>query len=381
MKAALVHGIARVAAGAFWVMGGGAFVPSVAQSAKGYNAERTPSGEPDLRGIWEVRGTINWNIEGHPAQGGIAASKSVIVDPADGKIPSRPEARAKKSAMNLADDPQTKCYMAGVPRITYTPGPFQIFQTDGMVVAVYQDLHTYRFIPTTPRPQMNGADFWMGSSRGHWEGNTLVVDSVSFNDQTWFDKAGNFHSEDLHVVERFTLTGRNTMQYEALIEDPKVFTKPWKMRMIAERHIEPGFRILEDECLKDSKGALYHTALPKASKRLFFVDGVDAGLGALLIREDPVRLIRRHSPDTDGSDHFAVDEDRKASRGRISVQQDEHGFASGIRRPGWRLGEVCDVFRRAKQVQRGLGLHPRGFNAYAIGSIDAFHIDCVSVRI
>jgi hypothetical protein len=100
-------------------------------------------------------------------------------------------------------------------------------------------------------------------SRGRWEGDTLVVDSVSFNDQTWFDKAGNFHSEDLHVVERYTLTGPNTMQYEALIEDPKVFTRPWKMRMVAERHTEPGFRIVEDECLQDSKGALYHSPFPK----------------------------------------------------------------------------------------------------------------------
>jgi len=234
--------------------------PASAQSKSAtYAVGRTPDGEPDLRGIWEVRGTINWNIEGHPARNGVAASKSVIVDPADGKIPYRPDALPKRNAMNLADDPQAKCYMAGVPRATYTPGPFQIFQSAGLVIIAYQDLHTYRYIPTTPRPHLDGAEFWMGSSRGRWEGTTLVVDSVSFNDQTWFDKAGNFHSEDLHVVERFTPAGPNTMQYEALIQDPKVFTKPWKIRVTAERHTEAGFRILEDECLKDSKGALYHT--------------------------------------------------------------------------------------------------------------------------
>jgi len=250
-----------VAATVMFVIGSGAITPAVAQNSKSsnpYTAGRTPDGAPDLRGIWEVHGTINWNIEGHPKQDGIAASKSVIVDPADGKIPYTAEARAKKNAISLADDPQTKCYMAGVPRVTYTPGPFQIFQTDGLVIAVYQDLHTYRYIPTTGKPQMSGAEFWMGSSRGRWEGDTLVVDSVSFNDQTWFDKAANFHSADLHVVERYQLTGPNTLQYEALIEDPKVFTRPWKMRMIAERHTEPGFRILEDECLKDSKGVLSH---------------------------------------------------------------------------------------------------------------------------
>jgi hypothetical protein len=231
-----------------------------AQTGKTFAAGRTPDGDPDLRGIWEVRGTANWNIEGHPARKGATASRSVIVDPADGKIPYAPAALAQRNAMKLSEDPQAKCFMAGVPRITYTPGPFQLFQSAGTVIIVYQDLHTYRYIPTSAIPQVDGADFWMGSSRGHWDHDTLVVDSVSFNDQTWFDKAGNFHSEDLHVMERYTLVGPKSMQYEALIEDPKVFTRPWKMRMTAERHTEPGFRIVEDECIRDSKGVLSHTA-------------------------------------------------------------------------------------------------------------------------
>ena len=231
-----------------------------AQTGKTFTAGRTPDGDPDLRGIWEVHRTVNWNIEGHPARNGVAASKSVVIEPADGKIPYTPAALAKRNAMKLLEDPQAKCYMAGVPRITYTPGPFQIFQSAGTVIVVYQDLHTYRYIPTSAIPQVDGADFWLGSSRGHWDRDTLVVDSVSFNDQTWFDKAGNFHSDNLHVVERYTLTGPKTMQYEALIEDPKVFTKPWKMRMTAERHTEPGFRIVEDECVRDGKGVLFHTA-------------------------------------------------------------------------------------------------------------------------
>ena len=164
--------------------------------------------------------------------------------------------------MQSADDPQAKCYMAGVPRATYTPGPFQIFQTSGMAIIVYQDLHTYRYIPTTSLPQITGADFWMGSSRGRWEGDTLVVETVSFNDQTWFDKVGNFHSDELHVIERYSLAGRNKLTYEARIEDPKTFTQPWTIRLTADRHTEPGFRLLEDECLKSESGALYHTAPP-----------------------------------------------------------------------------------------------------------------------
>jgi hypothetical protein len=238
----------------------GSYFVAAAQPGKSYAAGHTPDGEPDLRGIWEVHGAANWNLEGHPASKEVPASKSVVVDPSDGKIPYQPWALAKRDAMNLTDDPQNKCFMAGVPRITYTPGPFQIFQTSGLMIIVYQDQHTYRYIPTTSVPQIDSADFWMGSSIGKWDGNTLVVDSISFSDQTWFDKAGNFHSADLHVVERFTLTAPTSLQYEAVVEDPKVFTKPWKIRMTARRHAEPGFRIIEDECLKDAKGVLYHTA-------------------------------------------------------------------------------------------------------------------------
>ena len=150
--------------------------------------------------------------------------------------------------------------MAGIPRATYTPGPFQIFQSAGTVIIVYQDLHTHRYIPTAPGPQIDGADFWMGSSRGHWEKDTLVVDSISFNDQTWLDRVGNFHSNELHVIERYTLKGPKTLQYVARIEDPKVFTKPWSMRLIAERHSEPGFRVMEDECIRNARGVLEHTA-------------------------------------------------------------------------------------------------------------------------
>jgi len=249
-----------VASASLWALLCGSSDCLGANKHPSYNASRTPDDEPDLRGIWEISATANRNIEGHPARNGVAASKSIIVDPANGRLPYLPDARTKRESMNLADDPQAKCYMAGVPRIMYTPGPFQIFQSAGLVMILHQDLHTYRYVPTVPRPQATGGQFWMGSSRGKWDGDTLVIDSVSFNDQTWFDKAANFHSDEMHVVERFTLTGPNTLQYEALVEDPRVFARPWTIRLTAKRHTEPGFHIIEDECLKDDKGVLYHTA-------------------------------------------------------------------------------------------------------------------------
>ena len=149
----------------------------------------------------------------------------------------------------MTADPEAQCYLPGVPRITYMPYPFQIFQLADRVVILYEYLHTTREIFTdgSRHPDMP-VEFWMGDSRGRWEGNTLVVDVTLFTDQTWFDRAGNFHSDALHVVERYTRTGRDHMLYEVTIEDPKVFTRPWKMRMPLYRRQEPHAQLLEYEC-------------------------------------------------------------------------------------------------------------------------------------
>lgn len=250
-----------------WVLGAAAAYLVIALSTSAtaqntYKPGRTADGHPDLTGIWEMRGTANWNLEGHRGGPGVPPSKSVIVDPPDGKIPYKPEARAKRNAMKPADDPQAKCFLAGVPRINYTPGPFQILQNVAMTVIIYQDQHTYRLVPYDRKP-MEGVEYWIGSSQGRWEGDTLVVETISFTDKTWFDKVGNFHSADMRVTERYSLTGPNTMQYEARIEDPNVFTGPWTIRLTAIRHTEPGFRLLEDECLVDDEGKLYHTVIAK----------------------------------------------------------------------------------------------------------------------
>jgi hypothetical protein len=228
-----------------------------------YKAPRTPDGAPDLRGIWEVQETINWGLEGHSRQGDVAASKSVVVDPKTGKIPYRAdfaEKRKKLAAALPTADPQAKCYMAGVPRAAYTPSPFQIFQSADTVVIVYQDVHTFRSIPTDGRPHLDGVDFWMGDSRGRWEGETLVVDVSDLNDQTWLDRTGTFHSDKLHVVERYTRTAANAILYQATIEDPDVFTAPWTIQLTLRRKTAPGTRIVEDECYEDQRGGLYHTA-------------------------------------------------------------------------------------------------------------------------
>jgi hypothetical protein len=238
------------------------------QAPTSYAVSRTPDGQPDLQGIWQVLGSADWDIQAHPAQKGIAAGTGIV----EGNvIPYHPAAEAKKRenhANRLTADPLNKCYRPGVPRITYLPFPFQIFQFPDMVAIVYEYLHDTRFIYTDGKdshPDPNVIDFWMGHSLGRWEGNSLVVDTTNFNGQTWFDRAGNFHSDALHVVERYTRTSADIITYDVTIEDPKVFTRPWKMSMLLYRRQEQGVQILEYECYADRYDDL-DRALEEATK-------------------------------------------------------------------------------------------------------------------
>jgi len=188
----------------------------------------------------------------------------VIVDPPDGKIPYRPEARAiqKQNFANRATaDPETRCFQPGVPRAVYVASPFQIFQNDHGVYIVYQDVHAYRIIYLDRSKHNEALGYAMGDSRGHWEGNALVADVTSFSDTTWLDAAGNYHSDKLHVTERYTRSSPDTLTYEATIEDPMVFTRPWKIRM--PLRLQKGVQILEDECEEGENGRRHHIPLFK----------------------------------------------------------------------------------------------------------------------
>lgn len=210
---------------------------------------RTPGGKPDLSGFWQVSNSADWDIQDHSAQKGVPAGQSLVEG---NEIPYQPWAAAKKKENfenRATADPEAKCYLPGVPRITYTPFPFQIIQTPKELTVLYEYAHTVRTIRTDGSNHPPGhIDWWLGDSRGHWESDTLVVDLIDFNDRTWFDRAGNFHSDALHVVERYTPIDRDHIDYVVTIDDPKVFTKPWKMSMILYRHLEKNFRILEYEC-------------------------------------------------------------------------------------------------------------------------------------
>jgi hypothetical protein len=235
-----------------------ACVPALAQSLSGaaagtkkYVAPRAADGKADLQGIWQVRNTAAGSLEAHGASLGIPAGNSVIVDPPDGKIPYQPSAAQKRDEnyKNRAKaDPLNKCYLPGVPRVTYLPFPFQIFQTPKFVAIASEYDHATRTIPVDGSKHLEDIDFWMGDSRGRWEGDTLVVETNDFNDQTWFDSAGDFHSAALKLTERFTRTGPDTLLYEVTFEDSKVFTRPWKISMPLYRHDEKDFQLYEYEC-------------------------------------------------------------------------------------------------------------------------------------
>lgn len=220
---------------------------SQAPGGAGRTVPRSADGKPDLSGFWQTLTTANWNIQAHAASSAGPAGFGVV--DAD-ELPYQPWA-AEKRRQNYVDranaDPESKCFLPGVPRIMYMPYPFQIAQTPKAIVMLFEYRHAMRNIYLDSE-HYDSLEWWMGDSRGRWEGDTLVVHAKNFNDATWFDRAGNFHSEALQVVERYTLTDPDHISYEATINDPKVFTRPWKINVILYRRKEPNFRILEHAC-------------------------------------------------------------------------------------------------------------------------------------
>src|SRR5688572_15754343 len=229
---------------------------------------RMADGKPNLNGIWQANNAANWDILTHKArQGPVTALGAAFSVPGgigvvDGdEIPYKPEALAKKKENAerwLTADPEIKCYMPGVPRATYMPYPFQIVQAGGST----DILVTYEFASASRIIRMNSkaespTDTWMGWSRGRWDGDTLVVDVTSFNGQSWFDRAGNFQSETLHVVERYTPMGPDVLRYDVTIEDPQLYTRPWKMSMPIYRRMEKDAQLVEYKCVEFVEELMY----------------------------------------------------------------------------------------------------------------------------
>jgi hypothetical protein len=248
-------------------------VATVVGQAPGSSVPRLANGKPDLNGVWQALNEANFDIQLHvarpamalragpygqvPAAAVVALGAVGAVPPGVGvvegdELPYRPEALATKrenQANWLTRDPEIKCYLPGVPRATYMPYPFQIVHSASSLLIAYEYAGAVRDVfMTDPGPAP--VDSWMGQSVGRWDGDTLVVDVTGLNDQTWFDRSGNFHSDALHVVERYTRTSRDVIAYEATIEDPKVYSRPWKMSMALYRRQEPNAQLMDFKCVE-----------------------------------------------------------------------------------------------------------------------------------
>jgi len=250
-----------------------ATTPAAGQ-APTYRAPRTADGKPNLNGIWQALNSADWDLEGHAAaKGPVPSLGAVFAKPPDlgvvegDAIPYLPAAAAKKKD-NQANwvklDPEVKCYLPGIPRATYLPYPFQIVQSQKNILFSYEYAGAVRVV-NMEAPTKAPADSWMGWSNGHWEGETLVIDVASQNEETWFDHAGNFHSDALHVVERYTARSADTLNYEATIEDSKVFSRPWKISMPLYRRVEKNARLLEYKCPEFAEELLYGPLRKKPS--------------------------------------------------------------------------------------------------------------------
>ena len=223
------------------------------------------AGHPNINGIYQAMTNAYWNLEDHPAQatefwqlgaiGAIPPGMSIVEG---GTIPYKPAALKQRDENRKGwpkNDPEAKCYMPGIPRANYMPYPFQIVQGDKDILFVYEYASANRLVHMLKHTEA-AVDSWMGWANGSWQGDTLVVENTGFNDGTWFDRAGNFHSDQLKVTERFTPAGQN-LNYEATIEDPETFTRSWKISLPLYKHLEKNFQLLEYKCVEFSEELLY----------------------------------------------------------------------------------------------------------------------------
>jgi hypothetical protein len=273
----VIIAIIAAAAGAFLAV---AVTPLAGQAPAAYRAPRTADGKADLNGIWQALNEANYDLEMHMARpamalragpyGPVAAAPVLAlgaigsVPPGmgvveGGAIPYKPEMLAKRKENQekwLERDPEIKCYLPGVPRATYMPQPFQILQSQSAMFIAYQyDGAVRNIFLKDPGPAP--IDSWMGQSVGHWEGDTFVVEASGFNDSTWFDRAGNFHSEQLKVVERYTRTAPDVISYEATMTDPQTFARPWKISMPLYRRLEKNAQLMDFKCVEFVEELLY----------------------------------------------------------------------------------------------------------------------------
>ena len=231
------------------------FYPCAKAKAQAFNPPRNPDGTPDMNGAWNA-GTASGsqNIEDYPGDTFFNPARTLIVDPPNGKVPYLPKwATKKQDNWQRYIDPIGSCHLTGVPRQVYAPRGQMFLQSPGVFAIVSEFAHLYRSFPTDNSAHLrDSVRLYMGDSRGHWEGNTLVVDTTNLTDRTWLSISGEFHSDALHVTERFTLVDADTILYETTLVDPKAYTQPWTMAFPLMR-MEKGHEVWEEACLEGDR--------------------------------------------------------------------------------------------------------------------------------
>ena len=246
--------------------GGAASIFGAPKHEPGGPVQHLADGHPDIQGYWGVAesGGAVFELQKHPKpRPALPPGPGAIIDPPDGMIPYQPWAAAKAKdnlANHLADEPELHCLQSGIPKQMYVQFGLQILQPKNYVVMTWEFMHAIRMIPTDGRAHISPKiKLYEGDSVGHWEGDTLVVDTTNLNDRTWYDSVGNFHSDQEHVVERFTPVDTNTIKYEATVEDPKVLTRPFKIAMEFYRNAEPGYEQMEYACIEGNRDVTHYT--------------------------------------------------------------------------------------------------------------------------
>ena len=224
-------------------IGGAQTVPAASSIPRGAD------GKPDFSGIWQSLSGADYGLEPHLATKDQPPGAGVVEGNVIPYKPAALEQRAKNFAARATADPRHKCFTLGTPRGIYGSEPFQIFQRLRDLTLLFEFGHPVRTIHTNGTEHPDGhIDFWLGDSRGHWEGDTLVVDVTDFNGETWLDGVGDFNSDELHLVERWSYIDRNTIRYRATFDDPKVYTKLWSIEVLLYRRLEPNAQIIENNC-------------------------------------------------------------------------------------------------------------------------------------
>lgn len=214
---------------------------------------RAASGKPDLSGVWQSGGVSLYGEGANTRK----FPPPVNPPPKREPLPYQAWADTKMKTFTSADDPTLRCLLPGVPRITTMPMPFEIVETPKQIVIAYESFHAFRIIPINDKLEHPDdlVPTWMGDSVAKWDGDTLVVDVTGFNDKTWLSGTGTFHSENLHVVERYKLNSDDTITYTATVTDPKVLSKPWVTGALLRR--PPDTRVEEYECIENNQDAAH----------------------------------------------------------------------------------------------------------------------------